>query len=143
MKLSEHLDSTEVACRCGCGFGTHAGDLKQSVIDLFEQARAHFGNLPIVVVSGCRCPTHNEDVGGVRNSAHTEGLALDLLPPGRLGVVAFYAGLDSLVGDGGLGIYGAGTYGADDDFCHIDTARVDPSPDAQAYHKHRRWDDRS
>ena len=36
--------------------------------------------VPLVVLSGFRCPTHNTKVGGVPRSKHMEGDAVDLGP---------------------------------------------------------------
>ena len=135
MKLSDHLDSSEVVCRCGCGYGSNPGDLYQSVIDLFEQIRHRCGGKPIHVDSACRCVAHNKAIGGAADSAHTHGLALDLQPPDGFSVKSFAASCDPLVGNGGLGEYDHGP------FVHVDTATVDPSTESQAYHKHRRWND--
>lgn len=41
-----------------------------------EQIREHFG-VPITVSSGVRCPSHNAGVGGVPNSKHLTGKAMD------------------------------------------------------------------
>jgi len=36
---------------------------------------------PIRIISGYRCPKHNEEVGGVPDSAHTKGLAVNIYVP--------------------------------------------------------------
>jgi uncharacterized protein YcbK (DUF882 family) len=35
-------------------------------------------NEPIIILSGFRCFTHNKEVGGVKNSQHMLGLAVDI-----------------------------------------------------------------
>ena len=42
-----------------------------------EKIRAYFGGRPYTVSSGYRCAKHNKDVGGVANSRHTIGKAMD------------------------------------------------------------------
>ena len=74
--LSEHFSASEFACKCGCGYGTRAGDVEPSLIRLLENMRHEYG--PIRVNSGCRCTTYNASIGGVANSAHTLGRAADL-----------------------------------------------------------------
>ena len=74
MKLSAHLDSSEITCKCGCGYA----DLKKPAIDLFEAVRHKLGDKPLIVTSGCRCSKHSIAVGGYANDYHTRGLALDV-----------------------------------------------------------------
>jgi len=68
------------------------GTLAGMVVRLEEQASESFGRYwpGLYVISGYRSPTHNADVGGAPDSAHTAcpSLAVDL----RVGSVA---GLDS------------------------------------------------
>jgi len=63
---SEHFNSTDFACHCGCGF-----DSPDPVLIFFlECLREHFGNKPITVNSGCRCAYWNTHEGGKKNSRH-------------------------------------------------------------------------
>ena len=64
----------EFACKCGCGYPVQ---MPRAVVALADRARAHFG-APATVVSGLRCETHNARVGGVANSRHLTGRAIDL-----------------------------------------------------------------
>ncbi len=45
-----------------------------------DRARELFG-APIVITCGYRSPEHNAEIGGVPNSAHTQGLAIDMKAP--------------------------------------------------------------
>lgn len=45
-----------------------------------DRAREYFGN-PIVITCGYRSPAHNREIGGVPNSAHTKGMAVDIKAP--------------------------------------------------------------
>lgn len=76
--LSLHFDLTEAACRCGCGFGSRKEDVSPELVDRLELIRADLGGKPLVVESWCRCQAHNLAVGGVDNSAHERGTAVDL-----------------------------------------------------------------
>jgi uncharacterized protein YcbK (DUF882 family) len=46
-------------------------------MDTLDIIRETLGK-PVNVTSGCRCPTHNAKVGGVKNSNHTHGTAADI-----------------------------------------------------------------
>jgi hypothetical protein len=45
-----------------------------------ERARELYG-YPIVITCGYRSPEHNAEIGGVPNSAHTKGMAVDIKAP--------------------------------------------------------------
>lgn len=51
-------------------------------MELADRVRQHFG-VPVVVSSGLRCKTHNANVGGVANSRHLSGRAMDFCVTGR------------------------------------------------------------
>ena len=57
------------ACRCGCGFDELNPVLKKWV---------ESNDLVSYVNSACRCSAHNKAVGGVVNSDHLTGNAVDL-----------------------------------------------------------------
>ena len=75
-KLSKNFDSSEFACKCGCGYDTPNPEL----IRMLQVARDLYGK-PIRITSGCRCIKHNRNVGGASNSAHLEGKAADIATP--------------------------------------------------------------
>lgn len=63
--------------RCPCGAcGGFPAEPDQTLVELAEDVRAHFGR-PGHASSGVRCAKHNADVGGVGNSRHLTGKALD------------------------------------------------------------------
>ena len=70
----------EFECHCGCRMPDSA---KANIVALVEQVldpvREKLGK-PIRVNSGYRCPRHNEEVLGVRNSQHMKGEAADIAP---------------------------------------------------------------
>lgn len=72
--LSEHFSSWEIACKCKCEIGIIPDP---ELITRLEAARVHAG-IPFVINSGVRCPRHNARVGGVGNSSHLTGKAVDI-----------------------------------------------------------------
>lgn len=75
-KLSKNFDSSEFACKCGCGYDTPNPEL----IRMLQAARELYGK-PMRITSGCRCIKHNRNVGGTANSAHISGMAVDIATP--------------------------------------------------------------
>lgn len=71
--LTEHFDSSEVACNCGCGFAS----VSTNLIARLEQIRSAIGS-PLHLNSVCRCEAYNAKVGGLPDSAHTRGTAADV-----------------------------------------------------------------
>lgn len=96
MQLTKNLKSSEITCGCGCGYD----DISPKLTQMFQKARDKYADA-IIVTSGCRCQKHNTVVGGVPNSAHTKGLALDVSvmnqTPAKMQKLAFclgYAGFE-------------------------------------------------
>lgn len=106
MKLSEHFDTAEFACKC-CG----TAKVEPALIEKLETLRRLAGNLPLTVNSGYRCPRHNKAVGGSPNSQHTLGTAADIRPPTGITVDDF-AKLADEAGFTGIGRYKS--------FVHVD-----------------------
>ena len=69
MTLSDHFDTEEFVCACGCGFGSNIEDIEPVLIQRLEHMRV-FLDLPLQIQSGARCATHNAEEGGKDNSAH-------------------------------------------------------------------------
>lgn len=71
---------TKAEFKCKCG-GKHCNgypaEMQEKVVRIADNARAYF-NAPATVVSGLRCKTHNANEGGVANSRHMSGKAIDL-----------------------------------------------------------------
>jgi len=57
----------------------HCGRVKihKKIIDTLEELREYLGK-PIIITSAYRCPIWNKLIGGVPNSAHTRGYAVDI-----------------------------------------------------------------
>ena len=68
-----NFNVSEFACKCGCNFNI----IDQRIINMAQTIRDTLG-VPVRVNSGCRCEKHNANVGGVKGSKHTKGLAADL-----------------------------------------------------------------
>jgi hypothetical protein len=73
----KYFRKAEFACKCGCG----ASDMEEKLIKTADKVREHFGNT-VIVSSGRRCKTHNARVGGVSNSRHLSGKAMDFCVSG-------------------------------------------------------------
>ena len=80
MLLSEHFDSSEFACKCGCGGLRNGADINPRLVQVLERMRTKCGK-PLILSCGYRCPSHNAEVGGVWNSQHIKGTAADVQSP--------------------------------------------------------------
>lgn len=72
--MSEHFAVAELECHCGC----HGLIIAAELEDRLEALRHFLGDKPIHVNCAYRCPKHNAEVGGVKNSYHTLGMAADI-----------------------------------------------------------------
>ncbi len=68
-----YFKDKEFECKCGCGYN----DISPTLREKLNAAREEAG-VPFIITSGCRCEAHNKAVGGVANSSHTKGLAVDI-----------------------------------------------------------------
>lgn len=73
----EYFKKDEFTCKCGCGLN----NMNLKVVKIADEVRKHFGK-PAIVTSGTRCKKHNIEVGGVTNSRHLEGKAIDMYVQG-------------------------------------------------------------
>lgn len=74
MKISKHFDHNEFKCKCGQAHDFHMYD---GLIYILEELRNYYES-PVIITSGYRCPTHNDNVGGAKNSFHMKGMAADV-----------------------------------------------------------------
>lgn len=105
-----HFTREEFRCRCSrCG--GFPAEPKEKLVRLAERVRTHF-DAPAAVSSGVRCPAHNAEVGGVKNSRHLTGQAMDFCIRGHSAreVTAFAAAQPEC----------AYTYAIDENFVHMD-----------------------
>ena len=71
--------------RCGCGGKYCTGypvALSATLVENLQLLRNHYGR-SITVTSGLRCSSYNKRVGGVTNSEHTKGRAVDIYISGQ------------------------------------------------------------
>lgn len=72
---SKYFTRAEAMCRCGkCG--GFPAEPSEALVKKADCVREHFGK-PAIVSSWVRCPAHNKEVGGVYNSYHLTGRAMD------------------------------------------------------------------
>lgn len=115
MKLTEHFDSSEFRCKCGCGMGDWL--MAPELVQGLQELRELIGQ-PIVINSAYRCPSHNAEVGGVPDSYHTQGYAADISVKGMTAMkLASYAEQIPAFRDGGIGVYFT------KHFVHVDVGR--------------------
>lgn len=69
----KHFKKDEFTCKCGCGLN----NIQLEVVKIADEVREHFRS-PAIVTSGTRCEKHNKEVGGVSNSRHLKGKAIDM-----------------------------------------------------------------
>lgn len=93
-----YWSSEELRCRCGEYHEPYCDGFPvmpdRTLLELLDDIRDHFGR-PAIRSSGIRCPQHNADSGGVGNSKHMQGKAMDFSIPGVSGeAVRAYAAAD-------------------------------------------------
>lgn len=71
----DYFKEHEFRCKCGVCYSSVVMDKK--LLIALDRMRKRFGK-PIVVNSGIRCPDHNREEGGVKNSSHLSGKAADI-----------------------------------------------------------------
>lgn len=80
-----HWDREEFRCRCGGKYcGGFPAEPNQILVELVDDIREK-ANRPAHASSGLRCPIWNEIQGGVSNSRHVAGKALDFSVEGMSG----------------------------------------------------------
>ena len=78
----EYFTREEFRCKCGGKYCTgFPAEPEEKLIRVADRVRNHFGNAA-TVSSGVRCATHNANVGGVANSRHLSGKAMDFCVSG-------------------------------------------------------------
>lgn len=99
---------SEFRCKCGGRYcNGFPSEPKEELVRMAEEIRRRAG-VPLNVNSGLRCVQHNAQVGGVSNSLHLTGQAVDLagsITPERLHQIAAAVQAEMLPSRGGLGLY--------------------------------------
>ena len=111
--LSKNFSRHEFACKCECGFSA----ISQKLVDMLQTIRSYTGQ-PMRVTSGCRCPEHNAEVGGVRYSQHQYGRDADIVSP--LGADAFFEAVKKLYKMGAIPALGHAQLYQKQNFVHLD-----------------------
>lgn len=116
-KLSTHFDSSEFRCKT-CGKEATVSSL---LIRRLEEMHEKMDAKAIYVTSGYRCPNCSVKVGGLRNDAHTKGMAADIKVQKQNG--SYYSAEDiaemaERIGFGGIGLMNGAT--------HVDTRDTEP-----------------
>jgi len=110
--IETHFTNEELDCKCGCGLS-----VRDDFLILLEALRAMVG-LPLPISSGARCDEYNKKIGGVENSRHIFGVAVD--------ITCTTSEFRSLIIRSAiaLGMYG---FGIAEGFVHIDIRHKDRS----------------
>ena len=79
-KCTKDFKPEEFRCTCGrcSGYPTH---MKQVELRHIQKIRDHFKQ-PMIITSALRCDYENRRVGGIQNSGHTRGYAVDFYMKG-------------------------------------------------------------
>lgn len=81
----KYFTREELKCKCGGRYcNGYPAEPQELLVRLAERAREHFGK-PAHVTSCLRCRQHNANEGGVANSRHMYGKAMDLYIEGVTG----------------------------------------------------------
>lgn len=77
--MTENFKQSEFVCKCGkCkDIPKHLKDNIWYLSNELEKIRTALGK-PIIINSGIRCVSHNKKIGGVKNSQHILGKAVDI-----------------------------------------------------------------
>ena len=87
--------------------------MDERLLQVLDSIRENIG-APVQISCAYRCPSHNEEVGGVTNSQHVQGCAADVLLPEGVSVDQL-AEIAEQCGADGIGRYYT------QEFVHVDT----------------------
>lgn len=109
----QYFTRAEFKCQCGGKYcNGYPAEPAEETVRMADEIRRRAG-VPLNVNSGVRCKRHNAEVGGVSNSLHTTGQAVDLsgaISPEKLYAIAQEVQAEKIPGRGGLGLYGWGIH---------------------------------
>ena len=106
--LTKNFDREEFMCKCGHCDG---GRMDDKFMSKLQALRDLYGK-PMMITSGFRCATHNKSIGGVTDSKHMKGIAVDIA---MSSAEARYTLIALAIQFGFTGI------GIDHGFIHLDT----------------------
>lgn len=78
----KYFKREEFKCKCGKYCDGFPAEPEKKLVVVADRVREHFGKAAIVS-SGVRCNQHNANVGGVENSRHLFGKAMDFRVSGK------------------------------------------------------------
>ena len=78
----KYFKREEFKCKCGKYCDGFPVEPEKKLVTVADRVREHFGKSAIVS-SGVRCKQHNANVGGVENSRHLFGKAMDFRVSGK------------------------------------------------------------
>ncbi|KNZ42078.1 D-Ala-D-Ala carboxypeptidase family metallohydrolase [Acetobacterium bakii] len=81
-QLTHHFNRQEFRCCCEGRFCNGFPNEMNPVLMASLEALRQTLDVPIIVTSGIRCPSRNAEVGGIPNSKHLIGHAVDCYAPG-------------------------------------------------------------
>lgn len=122
-KNIRYFRSEEFLCKCGCGRVI----IEDKLVVLLDALRDYIQK-PVIITSAYRCPYHNRRVGGVPNSPHVHGLAIDIActnSEDRFHIIKF------LIGNG------IGRIGIAKNYIHFDIDEEKPHPRIWHYYYRR------
>lgn len=109
----KYFTREEFRCQCGGKYcNGFPAEPAEETVRMADEIRRRAG-VALTVNSGLRCKRHNAEVGGVSNSLHTTGQAVDLsgnVSPTRLREIAEQVQAEMIPGRGGLGLYSWGVH---------------------------------
>ena len=121
-KEIKHFVAREFVCR-------HCGSvvIESRLIEVLEKLRLYLGK-PVIITSAYRCEEYNRAIGGVENSAHVRGYAIDVK------VIDSFTRFEAV---NFLLSAGIKRIGIAEDFVHFDIDPEKPSPRIWVYGKKR------
>lgn len=113
----KHFSKKEFKCKCGGRYcNGYPAEIDQRMVEVADAIRERLGK-PLGVNSGLRCSRHNSAEGGVSNSQHLYGTAVDLGKPDGVTPAQMAKIAEDIMGNtGGIGIYSWGI--------HVDTRKT-------------------
>lgn len=115
MRLTENFTLPEFASNDGTSFPEDVKQNLQLLANNLQVLRNHLGK-PIIINSAYRSPSHNEKIGGAKNSQHILGKAADIRVEG-VSTRTLYGQIQMLIDAGKMAQGGLGLY---DTFVHYD-----------------------
>ena len=78
----KNFEFKELKCKCGGKYcNGYPTGFSYELLRQLQDIRTHFGKA-VIITSAVRCSQHNKNVGGVSNSKHTKGKAVDFYVKG-------------------------------------------------------------